>query len=472
MLAIINDVLDFSKVEAGKLILENIDFDIITLAEEVADLVAWKARDKGLIMTTFIDPAIPPLLRGDPGRLRQILLNIASNAVKFTEAGEIVIRALRVDYDGEPSHIRFEIEDTGIGLSPEARSRLFQPFTQADGSTTRKYGGTGLGLSISKRLVDLMNGDIGVESSEGHGSLFYFTIPLREALVTHNVCPISRANLCGIKVLIVNNHENSKDIIYRYICAWGMRNSVIATPQEAVAILKRDVESSDPYDLAIIDSVTPLVNALDLVQMIKSDPQLRETKVVMLTANDAVGLKETALQAGTNGYLVKPVKQSELFDCIAVAMNRVNQISVTSDTAATVANLPLTNEGMSENSHTVLLAEDNFANQKLAMLLLTKLGYQVRLAINGQEAVEITGRGEIDLILMDCQMPKMDGFEATAAIRQEEQIARRHIPIIAMTANAMQGDREKCLSSGMDDYISKPINSKQLKKLLERWLPK
>lgn len=329
LLDIINDILDFSKIEAGKVVLEEINFEIVKLIEDVADLVGWKARDKGLDMATSIDPLIPPVLRGDPGRLRQIMLNLAGNAVKFTESGIITIRARLISQKEEQCYIRFEIQDTGIGLSEETRKRLFQPFTQADGSTTRKYGGTGLGLSISKRLAELMEGSIGVDSQEGYGSLFYCIIPLQAA----------RAN---------------------------QSNQIGNKTEEMIPVLS-------------ISKNKPL-------SMIK-----------------------------------------------------------------------------------VLLAEDNRANQKLAMMLLKKMGYEIVLVENGREAVAAAQTEKYDLILMDCQMPEMDGFEATIAIRETEKNTKRHIPIIAMTANAMQGDREKCLSVGMDDYVSKPINPKQLKQILERW---
>lgn len=329
LLDIINDILDFSKIEAGKIILEEIDFDVIKLIEDVTDLVGWKARDKGLEMITYIDPVIPLILRGDPGRLRQIILNLAGNALKFTEVGTIEVRAILVKQQGERLDIRFEIKDTGIGLSDEARQRLFQPFTQADGSTTRKYGGTGLGLSISKRLTELMGGIIGVDSEEGQGALFYFIVPLHAVIFNED------------------------------------------------------------------------------------------------------------FQDNNNAEALLPVARGT--------------------------------EERSSQILRILLAEDNKANQKLAMMLLKKIGYEASLAENGREAVQAAQSGKYDLILMDCQMPEMDGFEATIAIREAEKNTQRHIPIIAMTANAMQGDREKCISVGMDDYISKPINPKQLKQIVERW---
>lgn len=331
LLAIINDVLDFSKIEAEKLVLENIDFDLRMVTDEVTDLIAWGARDKGLEIKKIFDPLIPLALRGDPGRLRQVLLNLAGNAVKFTDEGSVIIRVQRVEDHGERIRIRFEVEDTGIGLSAETKGRLFQPFTQADGSTTRKYGGTGLGLSISKRLVELMGGDIGVESWEGEGSLFYFSIPLD-----------------------LSSHQDTQ--------------------------VSNQMEETIRY------------------------PTLSEEKGLL--------------------------------------------------------------------SRRVMLVEDNLANQRLGMLLLHKLGYQVSLAIDGQQAVEAAKTENYDIILMDCQMPGMDGFEATAIIREMEKRNGRHIPIIAMTANALQEDREKCIAVGMDDYMSKPINPRLLSKILERWLSK
>ncbi|MDR3564156.1 MAG: response regulator [Negativicutes bacterium] len=469
LLDIIDDILDFSKIEAGKLGLENIDFNLRTVTEDVADLIAWKAREKGLALLTFIDPAIPQTLCGDPGRLRQVLLNLAGNAVKFTETGEIVIRALRLDGKESEPNIRFEIQDTGIGLAEEAKKRLFQPFTQADGSTTRKYGGTGLGLSISKRLVELMGGDIGAESSEGKGSLFYFTVRLGCALNAPRTQRPDRPDLRGLRVLVVDQSDDSRDIVHRYIIAWGMRNGSVAGPQEAIATLQREAAAGDPYDLAIVNAGMAGSGGPDLVRAIKNALSAAGTKVILLTPNDVGGQKQEAAEAGADAQLQTPVKQSQLFDCIAVVMNRMSLTEGSSGAVEKTAAAGGPAETQPQAPRTVLLAEDNRANQKLAVMLLEKLGYQTAVVNNGQEAVAATRMGKYDLILMDCQMPEMDGFEATVAIREAEKPAGKRIPIIAMTANAMQGDREKCLAAGMDDYITKPINPKQLKQLLERW---
>jgi len=469
LLDIINDVLDFSKIEAGKLVLEEIDFDLVTVTEEVADLVAWKARDKGLEMMTFIDPAIPLTLRGDPGRLRQVLLNLAGNAVKFTEVGEIVISVLPIIYKGEQPYIRFSIKDTGIGLSREARSRLFQPFTQADGSTTRKYGGTGLGLSISKRIVELMGGDIDVDSVEGQGSLFHFTILLKYDVASQRVRNTPRLDLQGLRVLVIDDSENSQDIINRYLISWGMDSVSTADPALGISMLQDGVVTKNPYDLVILDATMQGTRGLEIVGTINNLLGMSTPKIILLTDYNIRGQKITTLEYAVDGFLAKPVKQSQLFDCIAVAISRESQVNLATREAEVAVTLPVVPEDKRLAVIHVLLAEDNKANQKLAMILLKKLGYNVHITINGREAVEAIQTGMYKLILMDCQMPEMDGFEATIAIREQEKNTGKHIPIIAMTANAMQGDRERCLSVGMDDYISKPINPKQLKQVLERW---
>ena len=470
LLEIINDILDFSKIEAGKLLLEEIDFDIVALTEDVVDLVAWKAKDKGLGMMTFVEPTIPLILRGDPGRLRQILLNLVGNAIKFTSVGEIIIRVMLMGKNDTYVDIRFEIKDTGIGLSEDAGKRLFQPFTQADGSTTRKYGGTGLGLSISKRLVMLMGGDIGLKSVQGQGSLFYFTIPLYHAQGTTS--PVrylaEHVELQGLRVLVIGDSKDSREIIESYLGAWGMQSKTIDNSQVLLSTIVRGDVIGLLYDLIIVDT-TMEQDGKDLVSKIKQHPTLSQSKIIVLSYHDGMGQQATDLDANAERYLLKPVKQSHLFDTIAVVMSRVSQVPLPMSAMEVAATVSVIVEETSSSGITVLLAEDNRANQKLAMLLLTKLGYQVELAVNGQEAVAAVKQGNYDVVLMDCQMPEMDGFEATIQIRQLEKGTERHLPIIAMTANAMQGDREKCLSVGMDDYISKPINPKQLKQMLEQW---
>jgi len=463
LLEIINDILDFSKIEAGKLILEEIDFDIVALTEDAVDLVAWKSKEKGLGIMTFVEPTIPFTLRGDPGRLRQILLNLVGNAIKFTDGGEIVIRVMLMNKNDTYFNIRFEIKDTGIGLSEEAKKRLFQPFTQADGSTTRKYGGTGLGLSISKKLAMMMGGDIGVTSVQGQGALFYFTIPLYNAQMPSlpsRQCA-EHIDLQGLSVLVIGDSNDSVEIIGNYLVAWGMQSTRINHSQVSRVVSIQGDVTGTLYDVVIVDT-TMEQDGKDLVRTIKQHSTLSKSKIIVLSYDERIGQQADS----ADGYLLKPVKQSQLFDCIAGSMSRIPQMQLSTNVVEVATTV---SEAMKETGIKILLAEDNKANQKLAMLLLTKLGYQVQLAMNGQEAVAAVRQGSYDLILMDCQMPEMDGFEATVQIRQLETSTGKHIPIIAMTANAMQGDREKCLAVGMDDYISKPINPKQLKQILERW---
>jgi|GEM_PF-1963245 len=465
LLDIINDILDFSKIEAGKLVLETIDFDLVALTEEIADLVSWKARDKGLAIMTFIDPAIDSLLQGDPGRLRQVLLNLAGNAVKFTEVGEVVIRATLLRNEREEVYIRFEIKDTGIGLSKETKNSLFQPFTQADGSTTRKYGGTGLGLSISKRLVELMGGEIGVESTMGEGSLFYFTVLLHR---TSNDQEKENNNkkLEGLRALVIDDNITSQEIIEKYLISWGMK-VCLAKPQISLPILQQQAYAALPYDLVILNTMLHNVDWVAVANMMKNDPLLCKGNILLLTMYDVSGKKTEMLENGIDIQLAKPVKRSQLFDGIAVAVKKDVSRGV-------VANKEMVGTFLAKEedqaSFNILLVEDNKTNQKLATMLLKKMGYDVDIAINGREAVEAVHQGNYDLVLMDCQMPEMDGFEATSVIRENEKITDKHLPIIAMTANAMQGDKEKCLAAGMDDYISKPIDSKQLKQTVENWL--
>lgn len=469
LLAIINDILDFSKIEAGKVTVENINFSLTILIEDVADLLAWKARDKGLTLMTYIDPAIPPTLWGDPARLRQVLLNLAGNAVKFTKKGEIIIRARLLEEQGT-NFVRLEIEDTGIGLSEEAKSRLFQPFTQADGSTTRKYGGTGLGLSISKQLVELMGGTMGVESIEEQGSLFYFMLPIHSDFVNQQNPIMIKDDLRGIKVLVLDESTYGYDMIHNYISSWGMGNGRVANCQGVIEKLRSEVTSGDPYNLLILDVQPDFEKAVTLVKQLKTEESsFKDTKIILLTPHDVPDQKAESVKAGADGYLLKPIRQSQLLDAIAIAMNKMTYSHVDESLAVEVVGAAVENNIRPLKGLTILLVEDNPANQKLATLILKKLGYIIKIANNGREALRQYDE-EPDIILMDCQMPEMDGFEATMAIREKEKSTGKHMAIIAMTANFMQGDREKCLAAGMDDYLSKPINPKKLQAMLEKYL--
>lgn len=468
LLQVINDVLDFSKIEAGKMEMENIDFHMVSLIDGMTDLVAWKARAKDLVLLTFIDPEIPAILNGDMGRIRQVLLNLAGNAVKFTNNGEVVIRALVKEKSAVGCLLRFEVSDTGDGLSDVLQSRLFKPFVQADGSTTRKYGGTGLGLSISKHLVGLMGGKIGVESEEGIGSLFWFEIPLLHGQDHTQPEETPHNELQKLRILTVDDRQNSREIVCRYTQHWGIQNTCIEKPEETLLRLKQALDAGSPYHMLILDLTMQGVSGLELAQMIRSDPHWSDLRILMISSYDVAENKRDVLEAGVDGYLLKPVKQSQLRETIASLMNcRLG--------AARLEDLPDQEPLRRKNKENaqgrrILLAEDNAANQKLALLLLKKFGYETVLAINGREAVQAVSEEKIDLVLMDCQMPEMDGFEATREIRKRESKAGKHVPIIAMTANAMLSDRQLCLQAGMDDYISKPINPQKMQDVLEKWV--
>ncbi|HZS02457.1 MAG TPA: response regulator [Chloroflexota bacterium] len=466
LLTIINDILDFSKVEAGKLSLETIDCDVRQVTEEVADLLAGEAQRKGLELVTTVAPAVPRGLLGDPGRLRQVLTNLLGNAVKFTERGEVVLRATLASQDDAAATVRFEVRDTGIGIAPESCARLFEAFAQADGSTTRKYGGTGLGLAISKRLVELMGGQIGVESEPGRGSRFWFTMRLERGEEPWADSP-ERTDLRGLRVLIVDDNATNRTILEHQLAAWGMVSGSAASGPEALGLL-RAAAAEAPYELAILDMQMPEMDGLMLGAAIKADPTLAGTRLVLLTSLGQRGPTAETQAAGIAACLTKPVRQSHLYDCLATVM-----VGTTGpgwpgapEAGARTGDAP----DAAPRGPRVLVAEDNAVNQKVAVRMLQRLGYQADVVANGQEVVDALARVQYPLVLMDCQMPEMDGYAATAVIREREG-ADRHTPIIAMTAGAMRGDRERCLAAGMDDYISKPVRPEELAATLYRWLP-
>jgi two-component system, sensor histidine kinase and response regulator len=477
LLTIINDILDFSKIEAGKLHLETIDFDLRTTVEEVVGLLGERAQTKGLELASLVEYGVPIALRGDPGRLSQILTNLLGNAVKFTEKGEVILRAKLDEETDDVAVIRFEVADTGIGMSGEQQRKLFQSFSQADASTTRKYGGTGLGLAISKQLVELMGGEIGLESELSKGCTFWFTVPLeKQPEGAQEATPRSRTDLHGLRVLIVDDNETNRKIVHHQIISWGMANGSAEDGQRALELLRAAAERDEPYDLAILDMQMPGMDGLALARTIKGDPAIASTRLVLLTSSGRRGDSEEARRAGIEAYLTKPVRQSQLYDALATVMGSPAEAA----SAPLHAETPLITryslkEEKARSRARVLLAEDNAVNQKVAVRMLDKLGYRVDVAADGLEALEALSRIPYAVVLMDVQMPKMDGYEATAEIRRRESegegTARRTL-IIAMTANAMQVDREKALEAGMDDYISKPVKPEELDAVLERWIPK
>jgi CheY-like chemotaxis protein/anti-sigma regulatory factor (Ser/Thr protein kinase) len=434
-----------------------------------------RAREKALPLMTFVAPEIPRFLRGDPGRLRQVLLNLLSNAVKFTEQGEIMVNVALAAATDTSVTLLFSVSDTGIGISDEARRRLFLPFTQADGSTTRRYGGTGLGLAICKRLVDMMGGTIDVESQSGIGSTFSFTACFDRSSRVASDARLSFLDLVGLRVLIVDDNLKHGDILLRYLNSWTMRADTANNARLALLRLRAAYADGAPYAVVITDLAMPDMDGFALTRAVKRDPKLAETPIVLLTAYDERGQGEQALHAGFAAYLTKPVRQSQLFDALASAITHKHLPAA--GERAEGPELQLAHAGPLHHKpigdRIVLVAEDNPANRMVVELQLHRLGYPMHLVENGRQAFDVYAANptQYGVILMDVQMPEMDGFTATQAIRRAELTTGCHVPIIAITANAMERDRERCLAAGMDDYISKPITQHELRRTVEQWWP-
>jgi two-component system sensor histidine kinase/response regulator len=475
LLTIINDILDLSKIEAGKMTIEVLDFDLVKTIESTLDIVAARAFSKGIELVNSVPIGIPTRLRGDPGRVRQILTNLLGNAIKFTDKGEVVVSVGKESESATHTVLKFNVHDTGIGITPEAQARLFEPFSQADRSTTRTYGGSGLGLAIAKRLAEMMQGKIGVQSKPGEGSTFWFTARLEKQPV--NATGADHHDLATLRVLVVDDNATNREILCQQILAWKMHAAGAASGPEALQKLRTAAQEGKPYDLALMDVQMPGMDGLTLAREIKADAPIAGTRLAILTSlGQAYGTQELKL-ADIDTYLVKPVKQSRLFDCLANTMGKavVCDTAGKSDLSASPADSSQV-EPPREKAR-ILLAEDNQTNQRVAEGLLRKLGYRADIVANGQAALEALQLIPYDIILMDCQMPEMDGYDATRAIRMRERSSDQGphwkcpVHIIAITANAMQGDREKCLAAGMDDYLSKPIRLQELQAVLERWKP-
>ncbi len=468
LLALINDILDFSKIEAGKLDLEMLDFDLRTTLEDVADLLAVRAHEKGLDVVCVADPEVPALLRGDPGRLRQILLNLGGNAVKFTEQGGVAIRASVAAEDDDLATVRFAVTDTGIGIPRDRQGALFSVFTQVDGSTTRKYGGTGLGLAISKQLAELMGGAIGLESEPGRGSTFWFTAVFEKRPAGSVPVPAARAELAGARVLVVDDLDTNALLVTTLLRGWGCRCDTAADGEAALDRLRQAVDEGDPFDAALLDKLMPGMDGVELGWRIKESAELRDTRLIMMTSHGERGDAARVSQAGFAGYLTKPLRQSQLRECLALVLGRGDAPAETP--APTLVTRYTVAEARSHRAR-ILLAEDNVTNQLVASKIIEKLGYRVDVVANGREALAALRDIPYDLVLMDCQMPELDGLEATREVRDPESSVRDHlVPIIAMTAHVMKGDREKCIAAGMDDYLGKPVRPEELAVVLERWL--
>ncbi len=468
LLSVINDILDFSKGEAGKIRLEHIDCELSEVVEDVTELLAERAHRKGVELACHIGADVPDAVRCDPGRLRQVLTNLVGNAIKFTDRGEVVVSLSRAGSRDGLVCVRFEVRDTGIGIDAEAQSRLFEPFSQADASTTRRFGGTGLGLAISKQLVDAMNGEIGLESAPGLGTRFFFTLPLPLASAGPDAerSDAGDSGLAGLRVLIVDDNETSREILQHRVLSWKMRAGVAADGNVALSTLRDAAREGHPYQAAILEMQIPGMDGLSLARSIRADSSLASTKVLLLTSIGVAGDGAQLQDAGVAVHLTKPVRQSELYNGLAEVMDRprrgARRAMSQSGAAASATSV----------SGVVLLVEDNPVNQDVGREMLEGLGLQVHLAEDGLQALEVLANGHYDAVLMDCQMPRMDGFEATQVLREREQASGTlRTPVIALTANALAGDRQTCLEAGMDDYLGKPFTSVQLLLTLRRWLP-
>ena len=464
LLTIINDILDFSKIEAGKLELDSTIFDLGQLVGDVGDLLAETAHCRGIELICALPPELPLIYRGDPGRLRQILVNLIGNAIKFTARGEVVVRLALVETVQDTAVLRFEVQDTGIGIPAKVEARIFDAFCQADGSTTRKYGGTGLGLAISKQLALLMGGEIGVRSTPGKGSTFWFTVRLqreRGGVETQHGCVVK-----GLRILIVDDNATNREILENVLSAWGIDHASASGAVEALALLRSAAIQEQPYDLVILDYEMPDMNGLRLASIIRQEQTLATLRCLLLTSVNLEHDSPEWQQAGIKLHLTKPVRQSVLFNSIAGLFAQTEESADSKGTAAS----PSTAQGALTGQ--VLLVEDNLVNQEVGLAMLETLGCKARCAADGKAALEALARDAYDVVLMDCHMPEMDGFEATACFRQREQAsdAQRRTPIIALTANALPGDRERCLEAGMDDYMSKPFTQQQLAEKLQQWL--
>jgi len=469
LLKIINDILDFSKTEAGRTELRPVPFNLRELLEDVAELFAEAAQAKKVELVCALPASLHGTWVGDAERLRQILINLVGNAIKFTAQGEVVL-GLEVidDTGGEVSRLRFEIRDTGIGIRDGAKLRIFESFAQADGSTTREYGGTGLGLAICKQLVHLMGGEIGVESVYGEGSLFWFDVHLPRFGTTTEPARVIES-LRGLRVLVVDDNATNREILYHQLDAWEMSVSTVDGGQQALAMIRAASMRNAPYDLLILDMHMPGMDGLDVARAVTAAPEIAGIRMILLSSVCHAEKNEAMRAAGILCHLTKPARQSELYDCI------VDVMQARRDT-------PLTGTGKSgqgsvhdlQKLHArVLLVEDNAVNREVARYMLDDAGCQVVCAVNGREALEKLEGGDFDIVLMDCQMPEMDGFSATRKLREQEAAdgKKQRLPVIALTANAMDGDRERCLDAGMDDYLSKPLAQSQLVRALGRWLP-
>ncbi len=469
LLVIINDILDFSKIEAGKLEFEHIDFNLYDAIEDTIQLLAFKAHEKGLEIIHEISPEVPSLLKGDPMRLRQIISNMVNNSIKFTDIGEVSVSIELVSDSLESVLLAFKIRDTGIGIPPDRHDRLFKSFSQVDSSTTRRFGGTGLGLAICKRLSEMMEGEIGYQNNENGGATFWFTARFQKQTSIGDDPLILPMDIREKRVLVVDDNRTNRDVLSNYLKAWGCRSSAVRSGPEALKLLYEAMEEGDPFHLVIVDHMMPDMDGTALGMAIKATPNLESTRIVMLTSGGPCGDAGRMRQLGFDACLNKPVKQSMLYNCLVTTFCSADVQEQCGVLRHEAAEPPQALKRY--DNYRILVVDDNSINLKVALKMLNVYGLNTGTATNGQEAIQMLSTRPFDLVLMDIQMPVMDGYEATARIRDPRSSVRAHdVPIIAMTANAMKGDKEKCLQAGMEDYISKPIDPNELQSLLEKWL--
>jgi signal transduction histidine kinase/CheY-like chemotaxis protein/HPt (histidine-containing phosphotransfer) domain-containing protein len=467
LLGLINDILDFSKIEAHRLDIEMLNFDLRVTLEDTAELLALQAAKAGLDLICRIDPDVPSLLKGDPGRVRQVITNLVGNAIKFTTAGEVVISA-KIESD-DPLDVCFSVRDTGIGIPEERLEAIFNPFIQAEDSTARKYGGTGLGLAICKQLAELMGGTIGVESQPGKGSTFWFTARFEKQAVDgmKDTEVSEHADISGTKVLVVDRSATSRMLMITLLNSWGCRYETAGDGETALLLLHESQEQENPFHIALLDQFLPGMDGLELGRKIKADPRLHATGLVMVTALGQRGDAAKLEQIGFVGYLAKPLRQSHLFKCLELVLGRSEADDVSDAGIVTRHTVAET----ATKGFRILLAEDNVINQKVAQIMLNRLGYKADVVANGLEAVRALELINYDLVLMDCQMPELDGFEATEMIRSADSKVLDHtVPIVAMTAGIMESEREKCFESGMNGYLAKPVTQNELADVLAAML--
>ena len=468
LLTVINDILDFSKAEAGKLTLEPIPFDLQVAVEEVAALQAVRAEEKGIDLIVRYPHDVPRYVIGDPGRIRQVLSNFVGNAIKFTTDGHTLVSVESMGSTNGKADLRISVLDTGVGIPERAIPTLFEKFTQADSSTTRKYGGTGLGLAISKQLTELMGGSLGIESEEGKGSTFWFRLKLSLAPQPPQTA-LPEADLTGVRVLIVDDNDINQVVMEEQLARARIRTGTAASGGEALDLLRGAVETGDPYQIALLDFHMPEMDGWHLARSIKAEPECGDPLMLLLTSSGQRGAAQRFKEAGCVGYLVKPIRASLLLGAVWAANQQGDTsmfVTRHSLAEAQAASAEVDIEEAPSTSLRVLVVEDNLVNQMIASKMLEKLGCQVDVAANGREAVDMLEMLPYHVVFMDCQMPEMDGFEATRVIRRKEESSGEHVPIIAMTANAMAGDRERCLEAGMDDYLSKPVLPAELQRVV------